>query len=370
VWWRCSRDRQHVWQTRVSDRFRDGKVTDCPFCFGRRASSLNSLTTKNPAMARQWHPRRNGTLTPHDITVSSHRRVWWKCSKGPDHEWHVSANSRRTNSGCPFCANRKVSITNVVAKHYPGLVRQWHPTKNGDLTPWDVSRGSTRRIWWRCPKGADHEWQASVAVRTAPDRSGVCPFCMHRRISVTNGLTFLFPRSAHEVAPDQERRASCPGRPCHFTTTRLVAVRFGPHVPAIDIGSHEKGRVPALSSGASVKPRQSVRRPDRIARAAELSTANALVMMAKYTQNPSKLALESPRPPPSRAADPSRRRRARRPWSPCPHRTHAEGAWRRLRAPAGLPRKTPWPTRCLMSLRPSWTCCGSPRRGAAQWVKG
>ncbi len=45
----------------------------------------------------------------------------------------------------------------------PELVAQWHPTKNGQLTPCDVTAGSGRKVWWKCPKGDDHEWPAIVA---------------------------------------------------------------------------------------------------------------------------------------------------------------------------------------------------------------
>ena len=32
---------------------------------------------------------------------------------------------------------------------YPHLVKEWHPTKNGDLTPKDVTYGSNKKVWWR-----------------------------------------------------------------------------------------------------------------------------------------------------------------------------------------------------------------------------
>ena len=39
---------------------------------------------------------------------------------------------------------------------YPELVKEWHPTKNGDLTPKDVTHGSSKKIWWLCSKGHSH----------------------------------------------------------------------------------------------------------------------------------------------------------------------------------------------------------------------
>ena len=57
----------------------------------------------------------------------------------------------------------------------PLLLRQWHPLRNGDLSPRQVSPGSHKKVWWRC--GRDHRWQASVASRTAGEG---CPVCAGR----------------------------------------------------------------------------------------------------------------------------------------------------------------------------------------------
>jgi hypothetical protein len=37
------------------------------------------------------------------------------------------------------------------------LAAQWHPDKNGSLTPADVSRGCNKKVWWRCPADPTHE---------------------------------------------------------------------------------------------------------------------------------------------------------------------------------------------------------------------
>ena len=42
------------------------------------------------------------------------------------------------------------------------LVEEWHPTKNGELKPSEVTFGSNKKVWWKCPKGDDHEWVAVI----------------------------------------------------------------------------------------------------------------------------------------------------------------------------------------------------------------
>ena len=69
-----------------------------------------------PSLVAEWHPIRNGVLSPHDVSYGSAARIWWKCAVGPDHEWAATPNSRTSlGNGCPFCAGRRVSSTNSLA---------------------------------------------------------------------------------------------------------------------------------------------------------------------------------------------------------------------------------------------------------------
>jgi hypothetical protein len=54
----------------------------------------------------------------------------------------------------------------------PNLVIEWHPSKNGNLRPRDVTPGSGKKVWWLCTEG--HEWQAAIYSRS---RGSGCPHC-------------------------------------------------------------------------------------------------------------------------------------------------------------------------------------------------
>ncbi|MFC1597080.1 DUF4268 domain-containing protein [Planctomycetota bacterium] len=140
-------------------------------------STINSLASKYPAIAAEWHPTKNGNLTPTDVVAGSNRIVWWKCAKGPDHEWRAMPSSRTGNkkSGCPFCSGLKASVTNSLASLHPEIAAEWHPAKNGDLTPDKITYGSELNCWWLCPVDENHEWRATPNARTYM-HSG-CPFC-------------------------------------------------------------------------------------------------------------------------------------------------------------------------------------------------
>jgi hypothetical protein len=190
IWWKCPAGPDHEWEARPTDR------GGCPFCAGRRVSQTNGLTTLFPEVAAQWHPTKNGVLTPSQVTAGSSKRVWWRCPLGPDHEWEASpANRTRAGGGCPFDSGKRVSSTNSLAKLFPKVAAQWHPTKNGDLTPDQVVAGSSRKVWWRCSNAADHEWEASPANRI---RGAGCPFDSGKRVSGTNNIAAVFPRVAEQ----------------------------------------------------------------------------------------------------------------------------------------------------------------------------
>ena len=59
-----------------------------------------------------------------------------------------------------WIADRAISI---LKDHYPNLSKEWHSTKNGEVTPDQVTTGSGLKVWWQCDKG--HEWQATVHRR-------------------------------------------------------------------------------------------------------------------------------------------------------------------------------------------------------------
>jgi hypothetical protein len=65
----------------------------------------------------------------------------------------------------------------------PNLVKEWHPTKNIDLKPRDVTPGSGKKAWWLCSNG--HEWEAAIYSRS---RGSGCPYCSKPRSTDDSNL--------------------------------------------------------------------------------------------------------------------------------------------------------------------------------------
>jgi len=157
-----------------------------------------SLAERFPAVAAQWHPTKNGTLTSSRVKGGARQNVWWVCQKG--HEWQSPVNNRIAKGrGCPVCAGQKtVAGFNDLTTTFPKVAAQWHPARNNDLTSDQVSMGSHTKVWWQCDLG--HEWETSVNSRTSTGAG--CPVCAGQKtVTGFNDLATQFPKVAAQWHP-------------------------------------------------------------------------------------------------------------------------------------------------------------------------
>lgn len=195
VWWlgECG----HEWQAVIGDRVR---ARNCPYCANKRVlTGYNDLATTHPQLAAQWHPDKNGEISPETITSGTHKKVWWlgECN----HEWQALTYNRAKGSNCPLCKNKRVQgESNDLATTHPQLAAQWHPTKNGDLTPSMVTSGSRKKVWWQCPKGHDLERSVSSRVNR---QFHYCSYCNNNEKikRKQNDLFAAFPELAQQWHP-------------------------------------------------------------------------------------------------------------------------------------------------------------------------
>lgn len=146
----------------------------CPFCVNRRVTHDSSLAAAHPELVAQWDWDRN-EVRPDECSPGSSKRVWWKCPNGPDHSWQgvIKDRRRHAQSSCPYCANKRLSVTNTLRVLQPELATAWHPTKNGSSTPDDVIGGlfSRKMHWWLDPATGEavHAPILSAGLRLFPE---------------------------------------------------------------------------------------------------------------------------------------------------------------------------------------------------------
>lgn len=190
VWWLC--EKGHEYAATVSSRTK--YHTGCPYCSGRLATKENCLANLEPGIAQDWHPTKNGELTPFDVTRASGKLVWWFCKKGHEYEMTVHARNR---SGCPYCAGKRANSENCLATISPVISSQWHPTLNGQLTPYEVTRHSGKVAWWLCDKG--HVYDMVIKEK----KTTHCPYCIGKRVCKENCLETIKPQIANQWHPEK-----------------------------------------------------------------------------------------------------------------------------------------------------------------------
>ena len=172
VWWKCSKC-GHEWKTTIIHRA-GKRNSGCPECAKeqkgktftkRRVSERGSLAERNPSLAAEWHPTKNGDLTPADVTEKRFANAWWLCPKC-GYEWEASPNNRSRGIGCPCCSGRVPKIgENDLKTLYPEIAKEWNYERNGTLKPEQFLPKSGKKVWWRCSV-CGHEWETVIRNRT------------------------------------------------------------------------------------------------------------------------------------------------------------------------------------------------------------
>lgn len=180
-WWLC-KNHKHSWRALVSDR---AKGNGCPFCSGQRVlAGFNDLEFLYPEVAKEWDYELN-KKKPNEVTSKTTKQYHWICSKCGNH-WKTQVYIRTAlGGGCPECAKTIISEKNTknavkrsgsLAKTNPILAKEFHPTRNGKITPNDITANYNGDIIWKCSK-CGYEWSAAPSSR---NQGAGCPHCSGR----------------------------------------------------------------------------------------------------------------------------------------------------------------------------------------------
>lgn len=134
-----------------------------------------------PELMVEWDSDSNAHLDPKKVTIKSSVQAWWTCRANKKHRWEARVRNRAIEgNGCPYCSRRRTLRESSFGVQFPDLLRELHPSKNGDLDPFEVAPSSNRRVWWQCSAG--HEWITSFGHRTR-SKTG-CKRCALNAISI------------------------------------------------------------------------------------------------------------------------------------------------------------------------------------------
>jgi len=171
----------------------------CNECKNKKEIKKNLIET-HPNLIKYWDYEKNNKLgiKLENFTYGSEKIVWWKCLDcGKSYDLMIR-NKIILNYNCPFCAGKRTCLENCLATLKPDIAEQWNPTKNKELTPFDVTPGCNKKVWWLCP---DCNMPYDIIIYDRVNQNQNCPFCAGKRVCNWNCLETKFPKISKELHP-------------------------------------------------------------------------------------------------------------------------------------------------------------------------
>lgn len=179
--WKCKEG--HLFTSKICRRTVRGD--SCPYCSGKRVmKGFNNLFFTHPGLEEIWDSDRN-TVDPDNVSYGSHKKVWWRCDKG--HSWlNKIQNVAISGARCHYCSGHKVLRGfNDITTTNPELLQFWDTEKNKEYSPYEVSKGSAKKVWWICKEG--HSFKRPIHKMLVNE----CPYCTNFPKTIATGINDL-----------------------------------------------------------------------------------------------------------------------------------------------------------------------------------
>ena len=130
-----------------------------------------------------WHPTRNAPFLPRDVFKSSHKEYWFSCQKC-SHDFEMAlCNVTNHQCWCSFCANKElckdINCKFCLEKSFAmsDKAKFWHKTKNGSLTPRNISISSAKKCYFKCDK-CPHDFE--MRLNNVTNNRQWCSACKNK----------------------------------------------------------------------------------------------------------------------------------------------------------------------------------------------
>lgn len=134
-----------------------------------------------PNLMAMWDFDKNDVAPEKVLAHATRVEYWWKCPLCGKSEKATPARKYEANT-CWDCGNKIGGISRrkgdvqrkgSFGQHHPHLAKEWHPTLNGDTTPFDITSGCGEEFYWQCRYG--HVFKTTPNERVK--RHAGCPIC-------------------------------------------------------------------------------------------------------------------------------------------------------------------------------------------------
>ena len=183
-WFKCNKHPEHKSESKRVVNFVKGEegVMDCKQCNSIAQYILDNFPNKD--LYDVWDKERNENLDPWDIPKGSKVKVWIKCQ---DKDYHGSYEIRcfvfSKGSRCTYCVGKKVHRLDsmgqyIIDKYGEELLWKIWSDKN-EISPFEVSIYSHKKVWWNCPDDKHESFERSCAKSVKYEFR--CPECSKER---------------------------------------------------------------------------------------------------------------------------------------------------------------------------------------------
>lgn len=178
IFWKCHKC-GFQWSQKVDRRIKHN--TGCKIC----SNKSKLLQYSHPHLYSELDTKNNPGIDLTLLTNGTSRKVWWKCKEG--HSWEQSIDTRvKLGSNCKLCKSKIDSFINV----RPDLLSEWDYSKNIDLDPTYLTRGSNKKIWWRC-SNCGNSFKTELYRRVQGSKCSKCRVRMLKQIPLTTNFSSL-----------------------------------------------------------------------------------------------------------------------------------------------------------------------------------
>ena len=136
----------------------------------------------------RWDYESNN-CSPKDISFSTHKKQYFKCNIHQEHKSELKRISDFT-SGCEgsITCNQCNSIAQYILDNFQSknLYEVWDKDKNVDLNPWEINRGSDKKIWIKCQE-KDYHGSYEISCNNFY-KGGRCPYCNGKKTHTKDSL--------------------------------------------------------------------------------------------------------------------------------------------------------------------------------------
>lgn len=208
-------DNEHSYLAQIGSKT---KRHGCKVCDGQVATKDNNLALTFPNLILEWSYEKN-QKNPNEYLPYSNKKVYWDCKICKS--TYEKIINERTGGGenCPYCAGKRVNVTNCLSTTHPHLVKEWDYGKNINITPNEVTKGNHKKAYWLCKE--NHSYEAVIYRRAAINGTN-CPICyeLHgrkalKKTKIENTLAAKAPEIAKQW--DTEKNKISPNEIARFS---------------------------------------------------------------------------------------------------------------------------------------------------------